>query len=120
MNAIPQETEAQAQARVCLWLDLRGILYCHVPNGGKRGLITGRQLKRQGLKKGVQDILIFDPPPAFPDRVGTAVEMKRRDGGKGESGDQVQWRIALVKRRWVSLVAYGADDAIRQLMRLGY
>ena len=115
----PIPTEEQEQVALAQWLDLHKICYCHVPNGGNRNAITGKKLKAQGVKPGVPDILIFDPPPEHPHMPGTAIELKRRKGGT-VSTKQGQWLQDLLDRGWAVSVCKGAGEAIETLRRLGY
>jgi hypothetical protein len=110
--------ESVEQAWLARWLDIKCICWCHVPNGGARNMITGARLKREGVKKGVPDILIFDPPRRAQG-VGVAIELKKAKGGT-VSPEQVGWLAALNARGWITYVAHGADDAIRMLTDLGY
>jgi hypothetical protein len=119
MNKIPCPTEAQEGAALAQWLDMRGILYCHVPNGGNRSAVTGASLKRQGAKKGVPDYLIFTQPPRQPCRHAIAIELKRRSGGTVGS-DQRMWLEALEAHGWATRVCKGAQEAINWLTELGY
>jgi hypothetical protein len=75
-----QPTEDAEQVDLARWLASRKIRWAHVPNGGKRDMVTAARLKQQGVKPGVPDVLVFDPPPEHPDRIGAAVELKCRDG----------------------------------------
>ena len=55
-------TEEQEQIKLAEYLDWKGYCWCHVPNGGNRNVVTGAKLKKQGVKPGVPDVLIFDSP----------------------------------------------------------
>jgi hypothetical protein len=112
------------QARLALWLDgrrLKGrpLLWAHVPNGGARHIAIARQLRAAGVKSGVPDVLIFDPPPLCATHVGAALELKRTDGGTA-SDNQRDWLKALAERGWAVSVEHGAEAAIQALERLGY
>jgi hypothetical protein len=111
--------ESQEMRVLAQWLDMAGVLWCHVPNGGKRHIRVAAKLKKEGVKRGCPDILIFTPPPRFPIRNGTAIELKRSDGGV-VSREQKEWLENLRSHGWVTTVAYGADDAIRNFEYLGY
>jgi hypothetical protein len=111
-----ESVEMQILAR---WLDLAGVLWCHVPNGGKRHVGVARKLKAEGVKPGCPDILIFTPPPAELHRRGFAIELKRKTGGR-VSPDQEQWLRDLRALNWVALIATGADVAIKYLEAWGY
>jgi hypothetical protein len=64
-------TEAQEQEVLCRWLDLMHIDYFAVPNGGYRNKLEGKNLKKQGVKKGVSDLIVFTQSKIL------FVEMKR-------------------------------------------
>lgn len=77
---------AQLQAAVLHPLRL---LYA-IPNGGKRPLRVGLEMKREGLRKGVLDLNLPVPARGF---VGLWVEMKTATGVL--STDQKWWREQL-------------------------
>ncbi len=114
----PASEEAE-QAAVAQWLDLRHVLYTHVPNGGYRHIKTAARLKQQGVKAGVPDLLIFDPPPKYKGAVGVALEMKRV-GIKRASPAQQVWLKSMSDRGWLCAVQAGAAAAVAWLMELGY
>lgn len=111
--------ESHAQQIVVQWLRKRGIHFCAIPNGGKRGPIAGRILKAEGVVAGAPDIMIFDRPPARPECVGVALEMKAPDGTK-PSKVQLDFLWALDKRGWAVVIAYGAHEAFDALTKLGF
>ena len=82
-------------------------------------MIVAKKLKAQGVKPGVPDVLIFDSPPALPERRGVAIELKRRKGGRA-TGYQQDWLTALAERGWFTAVCRGAGEAIEELKQLGY
>ena len=112
----PEEAEQKILAQ---WLDLHQVNWFHPPNGGDRNVIVGRKLKLQGVKRGVPDVIIVDPPPACPANVGVAIELKRRKGGS-LTLEQKEWLNVLEQRGWAVAVCKGADEAIRFLESLGY
>lgn len=116
---MPVPSEEQEQRVVVRWLELHGVLFCHVPNGGSRRRVEAAIFRGLGVQPGVPDLLIFDPPPAAPDRRGTALEMKRRKGGR-LTDLQRRWLEALQARGWYAAVCHGADEALAVLQRLGY
>jgi hypothetical protein len=116
--------EDQEQKELAQWLDLHKILWCHVPNGGKRNVITARKLKGHGVKAGVPDVLIFDVTDYVTTRVdshcpGIAIELKRQRKGQ-TSPEQKQWLDDLTARGWITKVCNGANEAITFLESLGY
>jgi len=122
----PKMTEDQEQQALAAWLDAKGLLWCHVPNGGSRNVREAAKLKRMGVKPGVPDVLIFERPHQSKGRLpfakhGVAIELKRADGGPSDVRDsQRRWLDALYDRGWLCKVAFGADDAIVWLESLGY
>lgn len=113
----PESTEQQLVAE---HLARAGIFFCAVPNGrGKVKPWVGAIWKREGLRAGAPDLLIFDPPPCADGYQGVALEMKDVKGD-GPTDSQRAFLAALEARGWVALVAYGAVDAFRQLTALGF
>ena len=120
----PVPTEEAEQRALVQWLDLHGILYTATANGARTSWSQARKLKATGVKAGVPDLLILDPPKVS--HVGrwwaphsVAIEMKRRKGGT-VSKEQNMWINALKDRGWEAFVAHGADQAIEMLKALGY
>ena len=103
-------SEYDEQVKLAEYLDTKGFLWCHVPNGGNRNPITGAKLKRQGVKPGVPDVLIFDFP-SYLKCNGVAIELKRQKGGKLRES-QKEWLGKLKYRGWETRVCRGADEAI--------
>ena len=112
----PEEAE---QLALVQWLELHKIKYTHVPNEGKHKVQYRVKQKRLGVKPGVPDLLIFDPPPNYPNTVGAAIELKRRKGGR-VTAEQSAWLNDLKDRGWAVAVCRGVDEAIRFLESLGY
>lgn len=109
--------EDKHQVWLANWLDAIGVLWCHVPNGGKRAKVTAANLKRQGVKAGVPDVLIFTPPP-IGGYVGAALELK---AGKGRTSKaQRVWLYDLEVHGWATAVAHGWVAAQAWLESLGY
>lgn len=132
-NSLLIPSEEQEQRTLAAWLDLHKILWCHVPNGGARNKATAGKLRAAGVKAGVPDVLVFDPPTRCPDRAkgGCHVigpehacptfEIKRRMSLASRISDSQQnWLLALGERGWVTRVCFGAGEAITLLESLGY
>lgn len=114
-------TEEQEHIRVARALDKTDILWCHYPAGGLRGSAASGRLKRMGLKRGVPDIFIFDPPPSDLSCGGMAVELKRLDQRSARvSDEQTAWMSALEARGWLVAVCYGHKEAINTIRNAGY
>lgn len=74
---IPIATENQEQRALVHWLSLHPILkkfYCKNNNEGKRTEVQGWNLKLQGLRPGVSDLLIYYPTASYH---GLFLEVKR-------------------------------------------
>lgn len=114
-------SEASEQIALVRKLRAAGILFCAVPNGGKRSRVEATRLRMGGVEPGVPDLLIFDRPPLKPQAVGVALEMKRSGAAKSSvRKQQRQWLAALEARGWVALVGYGCQHALIELRSLGY
>lgn len=97
-------TESQEMQVLAQYLDTKGYLWCHVPNEGRRSPRNGARLKREGVKRGVPDVLIFAPKQI-------AIELKRVKG-KPATDEQTAWLYQLSKAGWKTFVANGANEAI--------
>lgn len=116
--AIP--SEASEQVALVGHLRKAGIMMCAVPNGGKRDKVTAVAMSKQGVSKGVPDLLIFDAPKDS-DKKGCALELKRINGTYSQvSLHQRKWLAELEKRNWITIVAYGCKDALDKLREAGY
>jgi hypothetical protein len=112
--------EAMEQETVAQWLDLHKVFYNISISGAFLHPATFNRLKRMGYKRGLPDVIIFDPPPAYNGKFkGVALEMKRRKGGI-VSDEQRTWLEKLANLGWLSYVARGADEAIEILETCGY
>ena len=102
-------TEEKEQIKLATYLDSKGYLWCHVPNGGHRRKVVAASLRRQGVKPGVPDVLIFAP-------ILAAIELKRVSGGS-VSANQRKWLKALRDDAgFETYIARGADSAIDWLI----
>lgn len=117
-HSVPSELSEQAV--VVRALRAAQILFCAVPNGGKRDRIEAGRLVMSGVESGVPDLLIFDPPPCGLLR-GAAIEMKRQGARPSDTRpDQRKWHAALKDRGWEVAVCAGAAEALQFLRDLGY
>ena len=115
--------EAQEQAIVVQWArmqenrfeELKWIFHC--PNGGSRNKIEASNLKRQGVKAGVPDLLLLAPKNGY---IGLAIEMKY---GKNKCTlEQIKWLDWLHKQGYMCKVCYGSEEAIetiKQYLEIG-
>lgn len=117
-------SEHQHQVRVINWVDENKIhvpalhLLFAVPNGGGRTNAQGAMLKKEGVRRGVPDLLL---PYPSGDRLGLAIEMKVRPNRP--TSEQVEWLTRLEKVGWETHVCYSAEDAIQRIrvyLLMGY
>ena len=117
-------TEQQHQEWLTQWLDARKILWWHTPNEGKRNVRQGARLKRGGMKAGIPDVIIVTPAPNAPWARGVAIELKKPKGKNSAKGrlspTQRNWLCWLEQSGWSTCVAYGWEEAVEWLERLGY
>lgn len=88
-------SEAQIQVAVVDWclLQHHGAQdVIHIPNEGKRSVVTGVRLKKQGLRPGVADLLV---PCARGGWIGAWVELKAH--GKKPTADQAAFLARMAK-----------------------
>lgn len=104
----------------------------HVPNGGHRHVAVAAQMKAQGTKRGVPDILI-PLPSAVPmdgrsqalyEKVngitahthycGLAIELKV--GKNKQSDEQVKWQARFQQSGWRAVVCYGWEAAAKETL----
>lgn len=83
----------------------------HVPNGGHRHPAVAAQLKAQGVKRGVPDILL---PVRTSGYVGLAIELKA--GQNRETKHQRIWLQHLSLNGWCTSTCYGWKAAARRIL----
>lgn len=117
MTTLTRASEAQEQATLFQFLEtiqgrIPAVEHCfHVPNGGKRDKVVAAQMKRQGVKRGVPDILF---PVGSREYVGLAIELKI-EGGR-VSPEQQDWIALLRRQHWLVVVAWGWQSAAREIL----
>lgn len=105
--------EATEQERVINWATFYAkdfpeldLLY-HVPNGGSRNQLEAANLKRQGVKAGVPDLVLPVPRQQFH---GLYVEMK---WGKNTTTDKQDWWLEqLGQQGYKTAVCWSAEEAM--------
>ena len=114
---IPVPTEAQEQEALFRWADFAVGKYpeikylYHIPNEGKRSVYNGAAMRRQGLKKGVPDLL---PVPSGKYHA-LYIEMKRK--GEKPSSQQLNWlnNLNLLGNR--AVWCQGWEEAAKEIER---
>lgn len=77
----------------------------HVPNGGRRSFLEAVRLKKQGVTKGVPDIVVLEPSSA---QHGLFVELKV---GKNKlTKEQSEFFEKLKLRNYEAKVCYSLED----------
>ena len=99
--------EDDFQITVARYLDSLGVLWCHVTNEGMIPVHYRAKLKRKGLKKGVPDILIFEPNKEYK---GLAIELKA--GYNKPSDEQIDWMAQLGAFGWCATWSNSLDEVI--------
>ncbi len=112
-------SESKLQKAVAKLLDASGLLYCAVPNGGHRSIVTASRLKAEGVKRGVPDIFIEEPFTIHTRscrRLYYGLRIELKDGKKGVvSADQKRWIEALRERGYRAEVCRSGDEVIALL-----
>lgn len=112
-RAKPKHPEAVQQRlfvkRARLDVRTRDVLFCAVPNGGKRGAREAALMKAEGVSAGVPDLLFFEPREIRYAYAGLAMEFKIK--GNGPTPAQLGWHRALAQRGWCVRIVYSAQEA---------
>lgn len=104
--------EHNFQKTIAKYLDLRlrKCQWCHVPNEGIRTARTGAHLKKQGMKAGMLDILIFLPSNG---KNGFAIELKTNYNKP--TNTQTEWIESFRKMNWKAEWYNDLDECIKAI-----
>ena len=97
--------EDNLQMAVAKLLDYSNVLWCHVANERRTSIQAGARLKAKGVKKGVPDVLIFEPKGNY---IGLAIELKIKPNKTTK--EQEYWMQELIKKGWFCDVCYSFDE----------
>ena len=102
-------TESQEQIGFVTWWRYKfpDVVIFHIANGGFRNVVTGQRLRKEGVLKGVPDLMV----PAWH----LFVEMKRKEKGV-ISPEQKKMIDYLTRVGYTVIVGYGAEDASRKVL----
>lgn len=113
MKPLHTVTEAQHQEALFQWWSMvhrrYGLPECaliHVPNEGKRSVAAAVRLKRQGMRKGVSDILLCAHAGKWH---GLWIELKRMGGRPTD--EQLDFIEAMRECDYDGAVCYGWEEA---------
>lgn len=98
-------SEDEFQKSVAIYLNSKGALWFHPPNGGTRNIIEATKLKAMGVKAGVPDCLIFNKRRGY---AGLAIELKVKYNKPSEL--QVAFMERLQGEGWRCLVSNSLDE----------
>jgi len=121
MKINPYPKEEDEQMALATYLDTRHFLWCHVPNEGMFKPAYMQKRSRLGVKKGIPDVLIFDP--IYSDEVGglryfgMAIELKRQKGGVATL-EQGHWLYQLEDKGWKVFLAHGKKEAVDEIEKV--
>lgn len=83
-------------------------LYSATVGGVRVAMHTALKMKRAGYKKGIPDLLIFEPRGGY---VGLALEVKTKTGRASEH--QKKWQKELQGRGWRAEICKGLDACVK-------
>lgn len=106
----PQRSEAEEQAAVIQYCDLRHIPVFHIPNGGSRNKAEAARFKAQGVRPGVPDLFVPVPKGGY---AGLFIEMKTPQGRVSEA--QKRWLSRLKQNGYCTRVCRSFDEARRTI-----
>jgi hypothetical protein len=112
------KTPTESQEQIALFqyaaikakTDPRWNLLFHIPNGGKRNIVTAVRMKREGVKKGVPDLFL---PVSRNGLHGLFIELKRV--GEKATKEQSDWLSKLYYQGYSTAVCHGAESAIETI-----
>jgi hypothetical protein len=105
--------EHEIQKSIAQYLDLRGLCWWAVPNGGNRNMVTAKKLKAEGVKSGVPDIAIVNDGQAY----FLEVKKPKTETPKGRLSDNQKSMIKRIEKAGGEVsVVYSVADVINQLI----
>lgn len=109
-------SEAREQEAIFNWAKFCSIKYPElnllfaIPNGGSRHPLEAVNLKKQGVKSGVPDMLLPVPKCGYH---GLFIELK---SGKNKATDnQKFWLTELEKQGYKAILCYESENAIKEI-----
>lgn len=93
----------------------------HVPNGGQRNKREGANLKKQGVKRGISDIVLPFPTKYAGLYIELKTEKRRKEKNGGCSTEQLEFIDYANKVGYKAIVCYGwieAKEAIEDYLKV--
>ena len=110
------DIEHQIQKGIAQYLDLLGLCWWAVPNGGRRNISVARKLKAEGVKSGIPDITLIYNGKYY----GIEVKKPKTETPKGVLSSNQKTRIAQIHAYGgVVGVVYSVPDLIKMLEKWG-
>jgi Holliday junction resolvase len=110
------DQEHIVQKAIADYLNIRGLCWWAVPNGGNRNVITAKKLKSEGVKSGVPDITLIHDGMYF----GIEVKKPKTDTPKGYLSANQKAMIKNIEGAGGEVgVAYSVRDVIELLIKWG-
>lgn len=114
---LPVPTEHDEQVKLFRWAELASARYPElaemfaVPNGGHRHKAVAGKLRAEGVKRGVEDVMLLVPRGKYH---GLLIEMKRADSHPSDTKlEQLAWHRIHEARGFCVRVCRGFDEAHR-------
>lgn len=86
-----------------------------VPNGGSRNKLEAINLKRQGLKPGVSDVILLIPKKGF---ASLCMEFKTNSGDQSEEQKEFQRQAEMANNKYVIVRSVGqAIDCMKEYLK---
>ena len=85
-------------------------LYSATVGGVRVAMHTALRMKRAGYRKGIPDLLIFEPRNGY---VGLALEVKTKTGRASEH--QLKWQKELQNRGWKAEIRKGLEQCLEAI-----
>lgn len=104
--------EHDIQVRIVDHLEAMAVppLYSATVGGVRVAMHTALRMKQAGYKKGIPDLLIFEPRNGY---CGLALEVKTPTGRASEH--QKEWQRQLQERGWKAVISKGLDACIKEI-----
>ena len=108
------DIEHQIQKAIAQYLDIRGLCWWAVPNGGRRNISVAKKLKAEGVKSGIPDITLIYKGKYY----GIEVKKPKTTTPKGVLSTNQKVRIAqIVDCGGVVGLAYSVLD-VKELLEI--
>ncbi|MCQ1546755.1 VRR-NUC domain-containing protein [Bacteroides clarus] len=108
------QSESQIQHSCLTWFRLQypslSFMLFAVPNGELRNIVVATKLKRQGVLRGVSDLILLVPKKGF---ASLCIEMKTPKGRQSE--EQIKWQREAEKYRNKYVVCHSLPEFMNEV-----